>query len=373
MGRINCRPRFPLPKITMAKKKNDWLEALKDSKLEVKSAADALQVKGWLDTGNYALNWAISGRLLGGYPLGHCGEISGDPSTGKSFVASRAIAMAQKAGGVALLDDSEGAYNAVHAARIGVDVNALAYIRSYTVGDFLEATKSFLEAFRQYSPGPLGIYICDSIAQLTTKHELEVGLDKRDMTKAAELKSFYRQVGHEIFDLPIAHIVTNHTIANIGNPFNPRTTGGGGGPKFTATWRLDMRATKKIRAGNEIIGMVCRAVVNKNRIAAPWKEVSLAIPFNQAISRASGLIDLLSRLGLVEIKGDFLFKDGQKLGRAYKTSDRMLAQDELGEQILDQFPEILEEADSAIAAGQTKPVVSSAASEEPADADQEED
>lgn len=349
----------------MARKQGSWLQALDGAGLEVKSARDALQAKGWLDTGNYALNWVISGRLQGGYPLGHCGEIFGDPSTGKSFVAARAIAMAQKAGGVALLDDAEGAYNEALIAKIGVDTTTLAYTRSWTCTDLLNSTKAFLKAFSEHAPGPVGLYVCDSLAQLTTKHELEVGLDKRDMTKAAELKSFYRQMGHAIFDLPVAHIVTNHTIAAIGNMFNNRTTGGGGGSKFTASWRLDMRTTSKIKDGTEVIGMICRGVCAKNRISTPFREVSLAIPFHQPISKASGLVPLLVALGLVEEQGQFLYREGQKLGRAYKNNkQRFLQQDETGEQILDQFPELLEEADKAIAEGKTTRVISSATAEE---------
>lgn len=351
-----------------AKKKaatgSDWMNALSATGLHVKSARDALQITGYLDSGNYALNWAVSGKLLGGYPLGHCGEIFGDPGTGKSYVATRAIAMAQKMGGVVLLDDVEGAYNEERAQSIGVDVDTLAHVRSYMVSDLLKSTQAFLKVFREDAPGTMGLYICDSIAQLTTKHEVEVGLDKRDMTKAAELKSFYRQVGHDIFDLPVVHIVTNHTIANIGNPFQSRTTGGGGGPKFTASWRLDMRATSKIRQDKEIVGVICRAVVDKNRFVAPWKEVKLAIPFNQPISRASGLVPLLSALGLLEVRGEFLYKDGEKIGRAYKTNDRVIAQDEQGEMLLDRHPELLEEADAAIQAGRARPLKSEAATEE---------
>lgn len=335
-------------------KKNDWIGALSSSGLKVKSAHDALQVKGWLDTGNYALNWAISGYLLRGYPLGHCGEIFGDPGTGKSYLAARALAMAQANGGVALLDDTEGAYVDERAKSIGVDTKALAMVdpRSRTVKEHQAATQAFVKACRA-TKTPLGIMVLDSLAQLSTEHEITTP-DKRDMTKAGELKRFYRVVGGDLFDLPVVHLATNHTIANIGNPFQPKTTGGGGGPKFAASWRLDMRPVSKIKQGDEAIGVICVAVVDKNRFVAPWKKVRLAIPFDKPISKASGLIPLLTSLGVLEERGQFLLYNGEKVGRAYKTKDRFLAQDEQGEQILDQYPEILEQTDSALAAGQLK-------------------
>lgn len=348
----------------MAGKAGSWVAALSKSGMEVKSARDALQVKGWLDTGNYALNWAISGRLLGGYPLGHTGELFGDPGTGKSYLAARAMAMAQLAGGVALLDDSEGAYNKEHAAHLGIDVERLAYVHSRTVKDHLHVAQGFVKTFRDTKqPGP-GICVLDSLAMLSTEHEMEVGLDKRDMTKAAELKAFYRMVIHDMNALPVVHLATNHTIAAIGQ-YNSRTTGGGGGPKFSATFRLDLRAINKIRQGSgqgsEVIGTICRVVVDKNRIVAPWKEVQLAIPFNQPISKASGLVPLLVALGLLEERGNFLYYQGEKMGRAYKTKERFLAQDETGEQILDQYPDLLESADAEIAAGRTRRVTSQTA------------
>lgn len=353
-------------------KKNSWMQALSGAGVHVKSARDALQIRGYLDTGNYALNWAISGRLLGGYPLGHCGEIFGDPGTGKSFLAARAIAMVQAAGGEALLDDTEGAYNDERSQNIGIDVSRLALVdpRSRTVKQHLTATQSFVKAVRE-TKIPLALTVLDSLAQLSTEHEMETQLDKKDMTKAGELKAFYRIVGGDLFDLPVVHLATNHTIAAIGNMFQTRTTGGGGGPKFMTSWRLDMRAVSKIRRDNQVVGCLCRAVVEKNRFAAPWKEVRLAIPFEQPISRASGLVPLLVSLGIIEERGNFLFKDGQKLGRAYKSKEKFLQQDETGEQILDAFPELLEDADRAIAAGITKPMVAADTTEEGVDDDED--
>lgn len=349
-----------------------WLDALASQKLEVKSARDALQTKGWLDTGSYALNWAISGRLLRGWPLGHMAEMFGDPGTGKSFLAARAIAMAQAARGVALLDDTEGAYNAEHAAKLGVNVDALAYRRSATVKAHLQTTQAYISAYRAIEPPGPGILVLDSIAQLSTEHEIEMQLDKRDMSKAAEMKAFFRIVGNDLFDLPVLWLATNHKIANIGNPFQQSTTGGGGGPKYMSSVRLDLRAISKIKQGNEVIGTICRVVVDKNRIVAPWKEVRIAIPFNQPISKASGLIPLLVALGVLEERGNFLYYQGQKMGRAYKTKERFLQQDETGEQILDQYPELLEEVDAAIAAGTTHSVAASQPTEEEAEVEDDE-
>lgn len=350
-----------------------WLAALSNAGADVSSARDALQVRGWLDSGNYALNWAMSGRLLRGYPLGHTVEIFGDPSTGKSFLVARAIARAQEAGGVALLDDTEGAYNLEHAATLGVDVARLAYRNSRTVKQHLDTTVAFLKAYQEMEIATPGLIACDSLAGLSTEHELESKLDKRDMTKAAELKAFFRIVSGDILKFPVLHISTNHTIAAIGSLFQTRTTPGGGGPKFQASVRVDLRATSKIKSGADYIGTICRAFIDKNRIVAPWKETRLAIPFDRPISRASGLVPLLLAFGVLQESGAFVEYNGQRIGRTFKSKDAFLEQDEVAEQMLDQFPEILEETDARLAAAPTTPAVAAVeAADTPPESDEEE-
>lgn len=340
----------------MAHKKapDAWMTALGKTKITVQSARDAMQVKGWLDTGNYALNWAISGRLLRGYPLGHTVEIFGDPATGKSFLATRALAMAQEVDGVALLDDTEGAYNLEHTAQLGVDTKHLGYKNSRTVKEHLATANAFVDAYTSLGITAPGVLVCDSLAQLSTEHELETQLDKRDMTKAAELKAFFRIIAPRLYPLPVLHLSTNHTIAAIGSLFQTRTTPGGGGPKFQSSIRIDLRATSKIKAGADYVGVICRAFIDKNRIVAPWKEVRLAIPFDRPISRASGLVPLLVALGVLteSASGVFVEYGKERLGRANKSRDQFLDSDKVAEELLAKHPKLLEEVDQKLEEGQ---------------------
>lgn len=357
--------------MTPRKKKGggDWLDALAAQKLEVEAASDALQVKGWLDTGNYALNWAISGRLLLGYPLGHTLEIFGDPATGKSYLITRAIAMAQERGGVALLDDTEGAYNLEHIGTLGVDVQRLAYRRSPTVQEHTRTARAFIGAYREMGLDAPGVLAVDSLSQLSTEHELEEP-DKRDMTKAAEIKRFFRVMGPEMMKLPVIHFSTSHVIANIGNFFNDRTTPGGGGPKYASSVRLDLRTVSRIKAGADYVGVIVTVVVDKNRLSTPWRKVQMAIPFDRPISRASGLLPLLIAFGVVTDSGANLTYKGAALGRSFKGKEHFLDMDETAERMLDQYPEILEGTDALLAAAaEQKPAPLAAAEPGPEEAE----
>ena len=64
----------------------------------------------WISTGNYALNYLISGDFNKGIPLGKVTVLAGEPASGKSFIASGNIVKeAQKKGIFVILIDTENA------------------------------------------------------------------------------------------------------------------------------------------------------------------------------------------------------------------------------------------------------------------------
>ena len=53
-------------------------------------------VKDWIDTGSMALNAIISGSLYGGIPMGRLSGFIGPESCGKTLIANKIMANAQK-------------------------------------------------------------------------------------------------------------------------------------------------------------------------------------------------------------------------------------------------------------------------------------
>ncbi len=85
--------------------------------------------------------------------LSRSSEIQGRENT---FLIARALGMAQEAGGVALLDDTEGSYNLEWIHVLGVNPDTLGYQRSATVSEHLQVTKAFIGAYQSLgleSPG----------------------------------------------------------------------------------------------------------------------------------------------------------------------------------------------------------------------------
>ena len=71
-------------------------------------------VNDWIDTGSYALNAIISGSLYGGVPMGRLTGFVGPESCGKTLMANKIMANAQKKGMYIAYFDTEGAVSYTH-------------------------------------------------------------------------------------------------------------------------------------------------------------------------------------------------------------------------------------------------------------------
>lgn len=322
------------------------------------SATTGREVKpaGWLGTGNYALNWAVSSRFNRGYPLGHSIEFFGEPGTGKSYLILRAIAEAQAAGGTTILDDSEHAFNPDWAQRqLEVDIDEIVVHHSSTVEthyELLTTLISYLEENDEALEDAPFVFALDSLGELTTKHEQDVGLDKPSMEKAKKLHALMRLVGDRLSSLPVAYFVANHIYSGAGGWGNQTKSHGGRALEYKASVRIKLRSVKKIKGkGGDITGVFVRARVAKNRVAPPFREVEMAIPYNEPISKYSGLIPILLNIGVIETTGRTIAYQGEDTG-IYVQKTNPLKQIRSAEELVAEYPEILDEADKVLAANE---------------------
>ena len=75
-----------------------------------------------IPTGSLGLDIALG---VGGYPRGRIIEIYGPESSGKTTLATHAIAEAQKMGGIAAFIDAEHAFDPYYAQKLGVNISDL--------------------------------------------------------------------------------------------------------------------------------------------------------------------------------------------------------------------------------------------------------
>ena len=85
----------------------------------------------WISTGNYALNYLISGDFFKGVPLGKVTVFAGESGAGKSFLAYSCARHAQKSGYSIIYIDTEQAIDLEDLPKFGID-NSLEKFRLIT-------------------------------------------------------------------------------------------------------------------------------------------------------------------------------------------------------------------------------------------------
>jgi len=90
----------------------------------------------WIDSGLPSLNKILSGDFHKGFASGRMYSIAGDPSTGKTLLATKAMISAQKMGGIAIFIDFEKSFSKKFAENFGLNLEMPHFI--YYAPDYFE-------------------------------------------------------------------------------------------------------------------------------------------------------------------------------------------------------------------------------------------
>jgi recombination protein RecA len=271
-----------------------------------------------LPTGSLSLDIALG---IGGYPKGRIIEIYGPESSGKTTLALHAIAEVQKAGGYVAFIDAEHALDPQYAKKLGVDIDNLILSQPDTGEQALEIAEALIRS------GSVDMVVIDSVAALVPEAEINgemgdshVGLQARLMSQAM------RKLSGVISKAGSTCVFINQIREKVGVMFgNPETTSGGRALKFYASVRLEIRRSEQIKNGADIIGNKTNIKVVKNKVAPPFKTVSVDIIYGQGISKTGELVDLAAELDIIQKSGAWFAYEGEKIGQGRENAKQFLA------------------------------------------------
>jgi recombination protein RecA len=268
-------------------------------------------------SGSLALDVALG---IGGYPKGRIIEIYGPESSGKTTVALHAIAEAQKKGGQAAFIDAEHALDPSYARALGVNIDELLLSQPDTGEQALEIAEALVRI------GAVDILVIDSVAALVPKAEIEGEMGDSHMGLQARLMSqALRKLSGAINKSNTIAIFINQVREKIGVMFgNPETTPGGRALKFYSSVRLEVRRAEQLKQGNDIVGNRTRVKVVKNKVAPPFKQAEIDIMYGKGISREGEILDIGSKLDIVDKSGAWYSYDGDRLGQGRENSKLFL-------------------------------------------------
>jgi recombination protein RecA len=270
-----------------------------DSKLDVQT----------ISTGSLSLDLALG---VGGIPRGRVTEIYGPESGGKTTLALSILAQAQKAGGTCAFIDAEHALDPVYARALGVNTDELLVSQPDNGEQALEIMELLVRS------GAIDVVVVDSVAALTPRAEIEGDMgDSLPGLQARLMSQALRKLTAILSKTGTAAIFINQVREKIGVMYgNPETTTGGRALKFYSSVRLDVRKIgQPIKVGNDAVANTVKIKTVKNKVAAPFKEVELALVYGKGFDQVADLVGLAADMDIIKKAGSFYSYGEERIGQ----------------------------------------------------------
>ena len=274
----------------------------------------------WISTGNYALNYLISGDFNKGVPLGKVTVFAGESGAGKSFICSgNLVRHAQQQGIFVVLIDTENALDEkwLHALGVSTDEDKLLKLNMAMIDDVGKTISEFMKSYKilPESDKPKVLFVLDSLGMLLTPtdvNQFEAGDMKGDMgRKPKALTALVRNCVNMFGNHNVGLVATNHTYASQ-DMFDPddKISGGQGfvyaSSIVVAMKKLKLKEDEDGNKISEVRGIRASCKIMKTRYAKPFESVQVKIPYDQGMSPFSGLTDLIEAKGLLSKEGNSL-------------------------------------------------------------------
>ena len=264
----------------------------------VLSQSKVLNSREFVTTEVPAINIALSGSLDGGLSSGVI-TIAGESRSFKTGIALILAAAYQKKypESVILFYDSEFGSPDAYFKSAGVDVNRVIHTPITNIEDL---KFDMMQQLNGMERGDKVFILVDSLGNLASKKEVEDALDGKsvaDMTRAKQMKSFFRMVTPilTLKDLPMA--VINHTYKEIALYPKDIVSGGTGGMYSSNIVWIIKRSQEKNADG--LNGYTFKINIEKSRFVKEKSVIPVTIYFDDGIHRSSGLMDLAIELGFL--------------------------------------------------------------------------
>ena len=268
--------------------------------------------------------------LGGGVPRRSTTIFYGQESSGKTFLAMKAIASAQSEGLECGFVDAEFSFDPDWAEKVGINVKDLYMLQPETGEQALDGALALCKA-------GVDLVVVDSIAALLPTKEMEGSMEDNTIGQQARMMNqFFRK--HGPVNEKTALIMINQVRAGIGGYYPSDALPAGKGQQFFARIIVQCRRGKPIQDKGKSfpLGFMMEIKARKNKTAPPLGEASLPFYYTGQIDMSTLLFQLGVDFGIIERTGAYYSFDGiRELGRenfieALKVENKM---DRLSEQL----------------------------------------
>lgn len=277
-------------------------------------AADGLsaaEFSGFIDSGSYIFNAALSGSIYGGFPNNKAVVLAGDPATGKTFFALGLVKyfLDSKPDARVFYFDTESAVTNQMLMDRAIDVKRVAKSEPDSIEKFRSVAVKLLDTYAALPKDerfPM-LIVLDSLSMLPSHKEIgdiTEGKDTKDMTKPGLIKGAFRVLRLKMAKVQVPFIITNHVYSVIGAYVPTKEIGGGSGAKYAADTIVMLSKAKEKDAEKHVIGSVITCRTDKSRLTREGTKVQTRIMHDGGLDRYYGLLDYAVAVGVVEKVGN---------------------------------------------------------------------
>lgn len=242
------------------------------------SAGALSDVREVIPTGITAIDHYVLG--CGGIPVGLCGEIFSEANTGKTSLGMQLCAAAQRAGGVAILIETEKTLQTSRLPVFGVNAEDLLLVQPRSIEEVLNAMRSIFGVIPP-GVGP-NVIVWDSLAATEldkqSKDDYYFGVSSAPGKRALLMSEAIPVLLRLARERRCAIAVINQIRNKIGVVFGSNeTTPGGNSLKFHASWRFQLWGGAAWPEGTSPQGIHTTVKAIKSKVGPPLRKARLRL------------------------------------------------------------------------------------------------
>ena len=324
----------------MAKEKKEFdinglVNKLKKNYGSLRVAADTVEVKEFISTGNKALDLALEG----GINFGSLVELSGFSQSGKTTIMQIMLANMQKDyNAVGIWLDRENAFYNNRSEFLGIDLKRTILFKPLDIITVPQATIALEEVLKNIPDDTYKFIAIDSLAAFDDTSKS----DKSVMGKTAgQFHRLFRRILPFVNDKTIFIFANQRTFKpNVMFGDNTTTAGGGESGKYYSHYRIQLDQGKEIKdpkRDNEVVGNWMRAIVEKTRSGPSRRKIYFQHIFKEGVHYLSGYVRFLVSRNILQPKNKAEFKSFKNEIILYK--DKKLKESDVNT-IIETYPEL---------------------------------